>query len=243
MRGRKLSKSLIRLCTKEWKCLQFINLVNVSKSYEIDKDQVYILKDINLKINEGEFVAIIGPSGSGKTTLMNIIGLLDVPSGGEYFLSSHQVSKLEEEDLAYLRNHYLGFVFQNFQLLPRANSIKNVELPLIYAGVPRRKRLTSAKKSLQLVELKGKEKHLPSQLSGGQKQRVAIARALINNPSIILADEPTGALDTKTSKLIMNQLEKINKSGTTVIIVTHDLEVASYADRIIEVKDGEIKKG
>ena len=220
-----------------------INLVNVSKSYEIDKDQVYILKDINLKINEGEFVAIIGPSGSGKTTLMNIIGLLDVPSGGEYFLSSHQVSKLEEEDLAYLRNHYLGFVFQNFQLLPRANSIKNVELPLIYAGVPRRKRLTSAKKSLQLVELKGKEKHLPSQLSGGQKQRVAIARALINNPSIILADEPTGALDTKTSKLIMNQLEKINKSGTTVIIVTHDLEVASYADRIIEVKDGEIKKG
>ncbi|MGA9288718.1 MAG: ABC transporter ATP-binding protein [Anaerobacillus sp.] len=220
-----------------------INLVNVSKSYEIDKDPVYILKDINLKINEGEFVAIIGPSGSGKTTLMNIIGLLDVPSGGEYFLSSHQVSKLEEEDLAYLRNHYLGFVFQNFQLLPRATSIKNVELPLIYAGVPRRKRLTSAKKSLQLVELKGKEKHLPNQLSGGQKQRVAIARALINNPSIILADEPTGALDTKTSKLIMNQLEKINKSGTTVIIVTHDLEVASYADRIIEVKDGEIKKG
>lgn len=227
----------------EWKCLQLINLVNVSKSYEIDKDPVYILKDINLKINEGEFVAIIGPSGSGKTTLMNIIGLLDVPSGGEYFLSSHQVSKLEEEDLAYLRNHYLGFVFQNFQLLPRATSIKNVELPLIYAGVPRRKRLTSAKKSLQLVELKGKEKHLPNQLSGGQKQRVAIARALINNPSIILADEPTGALDTKTSKLIMNQLEKINKSGTTVIIVTHDLEVASYADRIIEVKDGEIKKG
>lgn len=199
---------------------------------------VPVLHGIDLEIEEGEFIAIMGPSGSGKTTLMNIIGFLDTPSSGNYELNSEQTGRVKQRELARLRNEHIGFVFQQFFLMPRLNALKNVESPLIYAGVPKRERRERARQMLEKVGLSDRMTHLPNELSGGQKQRVAIARALVNHPSIILADEPTGALDSKTSEQIMKLLVELNEEGRTVIIVTHEEEVASYTNRIITLHDG-----
>ena len=197
-----------------------------------------MLKDIDLEVEEGEFLAIMGPSGSGKSTLMNIIGLLDRASSGEYHLDATEVSHLSDKKLAQVRNKEIGFVFQQFFLLAKLNALQNVELPLIYAGVATSKRQGLAKQFLEKVELSERMHHLPSELSGGQKQRVAIARALVNNPSIILADEPTGALDTKTGQQIMELLTELNREGKTIIMVTHEPEIADYARRKIVLRDG-----
>ena len=197
-----------------------------------------MLKDIDLEVEEGEFLAIMGPSGSGKSTLMNIIGLLDRASSGEYHLDATEVSHLSDKKLAQVRNKEIGFVFQQFFLLAKLNALQNVELPLIYAGVATSKRQGLAKQFLEKVELSEQMHHLPSELSGGQKQRVAIARALVNNPSIILADEPTGALDTKTGQQIMELLTELNHEGKTIIMVTHEPEIADYAKRKIVLRDG-----
>ena len=193
--------------------------------------ELQVLKNINLEVNEGEFVAIMGPSGSGKSTLMNTIGMLDTPTSGEYYLEGQEVAGLGEKQLAKVRNKQIGFVFQQFFLLSKLNALQNVELPLIYAGVSASKRRKLAEEYLDKVELTERSHHLPSELSGGQKQRVAIARALVNNPSIILADEPTGALDTKTGNQIMQLLVELNKEGKTIIMVTHEPEIAAYAKR------------
>ena len=197
-----------------------------------------MLKDIDLEVEEGEFLAIMGPSGSGKSTLMNIIGLLDRASSGDYHLDATEVSHLSDKKLAQVRNKEIGFVFQQFFLLAKLNALQNVELPLIYAGVATSKRQGLAKQFLEKVELSERMHHLPSELSGGQKQRVAIARALVNNPSIILADEPTGALDTKTGQQIMELLTELNHEGKTIIMVTHEPEIADYAGRKIILRDG-----
>ena len=197
-----------------------------------------MLKDIDLEVEEGEFLAIMGPSGSGKSTLMNIIGLLDRSSSGDYCLDETEVSHLSDKKLAQVRNKEIGFVFQQFFLLAKLNALQNVELPLIYAGVATSKRQGLAKQFLEKVELSERMHHLPSELSGGQKQRVAIARALVNNPSIILADEPTGALDTKTGQQIMELLTELNREGKTIIMVTHEPEIADYARRKIVLRDG-----
>jgi len=217
-----------------------IELRNVIKSYPVANDELVVLKDINLSITAGEFVAIMGPSGSGKSTLMNIIGCLDQPTSGEYFLHDKRVSDYDEKELAGVRNQSVGFVFQQFQLLPRLTALQNVELPMIYGGISKKERLERAADALDKVGLKDRIDHLPNELSGGQKQRVAIARAIVNEPSIILADEPTGALDTKTGKQIMEMFTLLNKEGTTVILVTHEAEVASYASRTVFVRDGEL---
>ncbi|MBW8348810.1 ABC transporter ATP-binding protein [Bacillus sp. IITD106] len=217
-----------------------MKLSEITKVYGNGALQVPVLHDINLTIEEGEFVSIMGPSGSGKSTLMNIIGFLDYPTSGSYELNGEKIGKVKENKLARLRNEHIGFVFQQFFLLPRLNAIKNVESTLIYAGVSKRERTERAMQMLEKVGLEDRMKHLPNQLSGGQKQRVAIARALVNQPSIILADEPTGALDSKTSEQIMKLLVQLNEEGKTVIIVTHEEEVAEYTNRIITLKDGRI---
>src|SRR5690625_4446217 len=215
-----------------------IHLQKVMKSYPVAGDDLVVLKDINLQINKGEFVAIMGPSGSGKSTLMNIIGCLDKPSSGEYLLNGKQVSDYDEKELAQVRNQSVGFVFQQFQLLPRLNALQNVELPMIYAGIGKKERKDRAIEALEKVDLADRLNHLPNALSGGQKQRVAIARAIVNNPDIILADEPTGALDSETGKQIMDLFKLLNRDGTTIIVVTHEAEIASYAERTIFVRDG-----
>lgn len=217
-----------------------IELVNIHKSYHLGKEEVPILKDINLKIYDGEFVAIMGPSGSGKTTLMNIIGCLDRASSGSYLLNEQEISTYSDEQLAKVRNIHIGFVFQQFQLLPRLTALENVELPMVYAGVTRKERRARAEAALEKVGLSERMKHLPSELSGGQKQRVAIARSIVNNPTLILADEPTGALDTKTSADIMEQFSKLNADGTTVVVITHEPEVAEYTSRTVIVRDGKV---
>jgi putative ABC transport system ATP-binding protein len=217
-----------------------INLEGICKSYRIGTSDVSILKGIDLVINQGDFLAIMGPSGSGKSTLMNIIGCLDHPSSGCYFLNGEDVSTYDEPGLAKVRNRQIGFVFQQFHLLPRLTAKKNVELPMIYAGVQIKEREARAELALERVGLKERMDYLPNSLSGGQKQRVAIARALVNEPSIILADEPTGALDTKTSEMIMGLLTDLNESGTTIALVTHETEVAKYTKRIIFVRDGKL---
>lgn len=217
-----------------------IQLKKVIKSYPVAGDDLVVLKDINLQINKGEFVAIMGPSGSGKSTLMNIIGCLDKPSSGEYLLNGKQVSDYDEKELAQVRNQSVGFVFQQFQLLPRLNALQNVELPMIYAGIGKNERIQRAKEALEKVGLSDRAGHLPNALSGGQKQRVAIARAIVNEPDIILADEPTGALDSKTGVQIMDMFTMLNKEGTTVILVTHEAEIASYAERTVFVRDGKL---
>lgn len=215
-----------------------MKLSEITKIYGNGSLQVPVLHGIDLTIEDGEFVAIMGPSGSGKSTLMNIIGFLDYPSAGVFELNGDKIGLVKENRLAKLRNEHVGFVFQQFFLLPRLNALKNVESPLIYAGVQKRERTKRAKEMLEKVGLSDRMGHLPSQLSGGQKQRVAIARALVNNPSIILADEPTGALDSKTSEQIMKLLVQLNEEGKTVIIVTHEEEIAAYTNRIITLKDG-----
>ncbi|KXT76735.1 ABC transporter ATP-binding protein [Streptococcus sp. DD12] len=219
-----------------------MHLNGISKSFRNGDEELQVLKGIDLTIHEGEFVAIMGPSGSGKSTLMNIIGLLDRQSSGSYDLEGVAVEELTEKELAYVRNQKIGFVFQQFFLLSKLNAQQNVELPLIYAGVSGTKRKQLSKDYLEKVELSERMHHLPSELSGGQKQRVAIARALVNNPSIILADEPTGALDTKTGKQIMALLTQLNAEGKTIIMVTHEPEIADYAHRKLVIRDGEITR-
>ena len=219
---------------------QLIKLTNINKSYRNGDQELRVLKDIDLEVEEGEFLAIMGPSGSGKSTLMNIIGLLDRSSSGNYWLEGEEASQLSEKKLASVRNDQIGFVFQQFFLLSKLNALQNVELPLIYAGVPSVKRKKLAKQYLEKVELAERMTHLPSELSGGQKQRVAIARALVNTPAIILADEPTGALDTKTGQQIMELLIELNNEGKTIIMVTHEPEIAAYAKRTIVLRDGVI---
>ena len=226
---------------------KLIDIKNVIKSYRKGDQELQVLKDVHLEVEEGEFVAIMGPSGSGKSTLMNIIGMLDRPTSGEYYLEGEEVAKLSEKKLAKVRNQQIGFVFQQFFLLSKLNALQNVELPLIYAGVSQSKRKALAEQYLKKVELETRMHHLPSELSGGQKQRVAIARALVNHPSIILADEPTGALDTKTGEQIMELLTELNREGKTIIMVTHEPEIAAFAKRQIVIRDGVIssdsKKG
>ncbi len=217
-----------------------MELKGITKSYQNGDQELQVLKGIVLTDHEGEFLAIMGPSGSGKSTLMNIIGLLDKPTSGEYTLAGQAVERLTSKEQARVRNEELGFVFQQFFLLSKLNAQDNVELPLIYAGVGGSQRHKLAQQYLEKVELSDRSKHLPSELSGGQKQRVAIARALVNNPSIILADEPTGALDTKTSNQILELLTQLNEEGKTIIMVTHEPEIADYAKRKIVIRDGEI---
>ena len=219
---------------------KLIDLSGINKSYRNGDQELQVLKNINLQVEEGEFLAIMGPSGSGKSTLMNIIGMLDRPSSGTYHLDGKEVARLGEKKLAKVRNQEIGFVFQQFFLLSKLNALQNVELPLIYAGVSQSKRKALAEQYLEKVELGTRMHHLPSELSGGQKQRVAIARALVNRPSIILADEPTGALDTKTGEQIMELLTELNKEGKTIIMVTHEPEIAAYAKRQIVIRDGVI---
>ena len=219
---------------------KLIDLRNINKTYRNGDQELKVLKNINLTVEEGEFVAIMGPSGSGKSTLMNIIGMLDRPSTGEYFLGNEDVANLGDKKLAKVRNNQIGFVFQQFFLLSKLNALQNVELPLIYAGASQGSRRNLAKQYLEKVDLGTRMTHLPSELSGGQKQRVAIARALVNNPSIILADEPTGALDTKTGEQIMELLTELNAEGKTIIMVTHEPEIAAYAKRQIVIRDSVI---
>ena len=219
---------------------EIINLENIVKNYKVGTVLVEALRSISLIIRKNEFVAIMGPSGSGKSTLMNILGCLDTPTGGSYMLNGHDVSKMDDNSLAEIRNREIGFVFQTFNLLPRSSALENVMLPLIYAGYSKAKRIERASTVIEEVKLTDRMTHKPNELSGGQRQRVAIARALVNNPAIILADEPTGNLDSKTSIEILGLLEEIHKKGNTVIIVTHEEDIAMHTHRIIRLIDGKI---
>ncbi len=212
------------------------------KVYELGAEKIPAVQGINLDVAKGEYMAIMGPSGSGKSTLMNLIGCLDTPTGGRYYLNGKLVSDMNDDQLAYIRNKEIGFVFQTFNLLPRATALHNVELPLIYNGTEAKARIEKAKQALKLVDLEDRMYHKPNELSGGQRQRVAIARALVNNPSLILADEPTGNLDTATGIEIMSLFDRLHKQGNTVILITHEQDVARYADRIIHIRDGKIEK-
>ena len=215
---------------------------NLEKHYEVGPEKVFALKGIDLSIKKGEFVSIMGPSGSGKTTLMNIIGCLDSPSKGDYFLNGKLVSDLSDDELAKIRNQEIGFIFQSFNLLARNSALSNVLLPTKYAGLDGKKSLSIAKEMLELVGLSDRTDHTPSELSGGQQQRVAIARALVNRPSIIFADEPTGNLDSKTGQDVMNLLKDLNNNGQTIIIITHEDNIANQSNRIIKIKDGLIEE-
>jgi len=212
------------------------------KVYELGAEKIPAVQSVNLDVQKGEYIAIMGPSGSGKSTLMNLIGCLDTPTKGKYFLNGNLVSEMNDDQLAYIRNKEIGFVFQTFNLLPRATALHNVELPLIYNGTDASARIQKAKDALKLVDLADRMYHKPNELSGGQRQRVAVARALVNNPSIVLADEPTGNLDTATGIDIMNLFDRLHKQGNTVILITHEHDVAKYADRIIHIRDGKIEK-
>lgn len=219
---------------------QILKMTDVVKTYQMGGEDQVVLDHVNLTINSGEFVSILGPSGSGKSTLMNIIGCLDIPTSGDYILAGSDVSDLNEGELANIRNKEIGFVFQSFQLLPRLNALENVELPLIYAGVSSSERKRRATDILIRIGLGDKLGNLPSQLSGGQQQRVAIARSIVTEPTILLADEPTGALDQKTGAAIMDLFEEINRNGRTVVMITHDKNIASHAKRIIHIIDGKL---
>jgi len=212
------------------------------KTYEMGAEQLHALRGVSMEIGKGEYVAIMGPSGSGKSTLMNLIGCLDTPTRGNYWLAGRLVSQLDDDALAYIRNQEIGFVFQTFNLLPRATALHNVELPMIYNGTPAEERIGRAKKALAQVDLADRMMHKPNELSGGQRQRVAIARALVNNPSILLADEPTGNLDSATGDEIMALFARLHQSGNTIILVTHERDIAAHAHRIIHLRDGKIEK-
>ena len=213
-----------------------IQLSTVTKSYEVAQEAFDVLS----VIEKGEYMSIMGPSGSGKSTLMNIIGCLDRPTTGQYYFQGRELSAAKDQDLAVIRNQFIGFVFQQFHLLPRLNARRNVELPMIYAGISQKERKERAEMALEKVGLADRMKHMPSELSGGQKQRVAIARAIVNKPQLILADEPTGALDSKTSFSIMEQFTKLNEEGTTIVLVTHEEEIAAYTNRTVVVRDGRL---
>lgn len=218
-----------------------ISIKNLNKTYIMGAEKVEALKDVSLKIEKNEYVALMGPSGSGKSTLMNLLGCLDSPTSGEYWLNGIEVSTMDDGDLAEVRNKQIGFVFQTFNLMPRLSALENVALPLVYAGIPREERLAKARKTLESVGLGDRVMHKPNELSGGQRQRVAVARALVNDPAIILADEPTGNLDSKTSYEIMGLFEQIHKAGNTVILVTHELDISLHAHRIVRMRDGLIE--
>lgn len=217
-----------------------IELSGIHKSYSLGELNLHILRDINLTVNAGEFIAIMGPSGSGKTTLLNIIGCLDSIDAGTYLLAGEAVDKASDDDLARIRNQHIGFVFQLFNLIPRISALRNVELPMIYNGTPPKTRTELAMKALQRVVIADRADHTPSQLSGGQQQRVAIARALINNPALLVVDEPTGSLDTATGYEIMQLFKQLNQAGTTIVMVTHEEDIAAHAKRIIRLRDGSI---
>jgi len=217
-----------------------IKTEELAKVYEMGAEQVHALRGVNVQIRKGEYVAIMGPSGSGKSTLMNLIGCLDSPTSGRYWLAGRLVSDLDDDELAYIRNKEIGFVFQTFNLLPRATALHNVELPLIYNGTPAEERIERAKQALQRVDLTERMNHKPNELSGGQRQRVAVARALVNSPSIVLADEPTGNLDSKTGDEIMALFANLHSQGNTIILVTHENDIAQHAHRIIHIRDGKV---
>ena len=221
----------------------FFRMTDIDKIYPLEGEDVHALKKVSLTLDEGEYLSVLGPSGSGKSTLMNIIGCLDTPTSGEYILQGREVEEMDELELAELRNREIGFIFQNSQLLPRLSARKNVELPLIYAGVRPKERRERAEAMLERVGLRDRMDHMPNQLSGGQQQRVAIARAMVGNPSILLADEPTGALDQKTGAQIMELFQELNDEHRTVIMITHDLKIASHAKRVVHIIDGEISEG
>ncbi|MGH9237335.1 MAG: ABC transporter ATP-binding protein [Vicinamibacterales bacterium] len=212
------------------------------KTYVMGSEEIHALRGVSIQIDRGEYVAIMGPSGSGKSTLMNLIGCLDTPTKGSYLLNGKQVSQMNDNELARIRNEEIGFVFQTFNLLPRASALHNVELPLVYAAVPSKDRQARARAALDKVELSERMNHRPNELSGGQRQRVAIARALVNNPSILLADEPTGNLDSKTGNEIMGLFDRLHAAGNTIILVTHEADIAAYARRAIHLRDGQVEK-
>ena len=222
--------------------MALIETTNLWKTYVMGTEEIHALRGVSIQIEQGEYVAIMGPSGSGKSTLMNLIGCLDTPSKGTYMLNNKQVGEMNDDELARIRNEEIGFVFQTFNLLPRATALHNVELPLIYAGVSAKVRGDRASAALDKVELGDRKTHRPNQLSGGQRQRVAIARALVNNPSILLADEPTGNLDTKTGIEIMSLFARLHEAGNTIVLVTHEPEVAEHAHRSIHIRDGQVEK-
>ena len=221
--------------------MALIETVDLWKTYVMGSEEIHALRGVSIQIERGEYVAIMGPSGSGKSTLMNLIGCLDTPSKGSYLLNGKQASQMNDNELARIRNEEIGFVFQTFNLLPRATALRNVELPLVYAGVSAKDREKRAKEALDKVELSSRMMHRPNELSGGQRQRVAIARALVNNPSILLADEPTGNLDSKTGHEIMALFERLHKSGNTIVLVTHEADVAAFAYRAIHIRDGKVE--
>ena len=220
---------------------EIIHFEKISKLYQVGTEIVHALQEVSVNINKNEFVAMMGPSGSGKSTLMNILGCLDTPTSGHYFLNGHDVSKRTDNELADIRNREIGFIFQTFNLLPRSTALENVMLPLIYAGVSKQDRILQATEALESVQLADRLHHRPNELSGGQRQRVAVARALVNKPSIILADEPTGNLDSKTSVEIIGLLEEIHRLGNTIVLVTHEEDIAEHAHRIIRLRDGRIE--
>ena len=222
--------------------MDIIETRDLWKTYVMGSEEIHALRGVNIQIERGEYVAIMGPSGSGKSTLMNLIGCLDTPSKGSYLLNGKQVSEMNDNELARIRNEEIGFVFQTFNLLPRASALHNVELPLIYAGVPAKDRQDRAKDALKKVELEERMMHKPNELSGGQRQRVAIARALVNNPSILLADEPTGNLDSKTGVEIMALFERLYTGGNTIVLVTHEADIAAHAHRVIHIRDGQVER-
>ncbi len=224
------------------KTMALIETRDLWKTYQMGSEEIHALRGVSIQIEKGEYVAIMGPSGSGKSTLMNLIGCLDTPSKGSYLLNAKQVSEMNDDELARIRNEEIGFVFQTFNLLPRATALHNVELPLVYGGVNAKERLERARQALVKVELIDRQSHRPNELSGGQRQRVAIARALVNDPSILLADEPTGNLDSKTGVEIMGVFARLHAAGNTVVLVTHEPEIAAYAHRQIHIRDGQVEK-